>query len=352
MTALEQFSPSVEIYSIDEAFVNFEGFEKRDLTAYCREIRQKLYQWTGIPVTIGLASTKTLAKVANRYAKRHKEYKGVLSLLERNDTERFLKATKVSSIWGVGRKYSKMLNSHGIYSAYEFSLAAEKWVKKRMTVMGLRTLLELRGTACITMESSPPAKKAIISSRSFGRPAISKKDISEAVGLFAARAAEKMRLQRSAATLMTVFLRTDPFKKDKPQYHNGCQIEMSEPVFATNELLDWAMKAVDQIYREGYQYKKVGVMLTGFVPHDIKQIPLFEPEHRARNAKLTELLDSVNSEMGRDTLFFAATGIERNWSMNRDYESPHYTTDWKQLPVANAGALKHCDNCVQLEFIF
>lgn len=341
MTTLEQFTPNVEIYSIDEAFLNFEGFENRDLDEYCRHIKDKVLQWTGIPVSIGLAATKTQAKIANRIAKKNKQFDGFLSLLGKPDISKYLKMTDVSDIWGVGRQYTNLLYKHGIKNAYELSIANDKWVKKHMTVMGLRTVLELRGTPCITMEYSPPAKKAIVSSRSFGRPVTAKKDVKEAIALFTARAAEKMRLQKSASTLMTVFLRTNPFKENKPQYHNGCLVQLPVPTNSTAELLEYAARGVDQIFREGYEYNKVGIMLTGFVPFDNSQMALFETKNRQKMAVITDLVDKINLEMGPETIKYAATGTKRDWFMRREMLSPRYTTNWNELPEAKAGTPKN-----------
>ncbi len=337
MTTLEQFSPNVEIYSIDEAFMNFEGFERKNLEEYCRLIRRTVIKWTGIPVSIGLAPTKTLAKVANKHAKKHKKFEGVLSFLNNPEVDSWLEATDVADIWGIGHQYTKLLNRHGIYNAYELSKANDKWVKKHMTVMGLRTVLELRGIPCITMEYDIPAKKAIVSSRSFGHGVKSKNDVSEAVASYTTRAAEKMRLQKSACRSLTVFLRTNPYKDDLPQYHNGCLVELPVPANSTPELLHYAQRGVNQIYREGYEYHKVGVMLTDFVPFDSSQISMFDTKDRLRMARITELVDKVNNVMGKGTLMYAAEGIKKEWAMKRNMKSPHYTTQWQDLPVVSAG---------------
>jgi DNA polymerase V len=335
MTTLERFSPDVEIYSIDEAFISLKGFENRDLTQYCRYIRKIVKQWTGIPVSIGIAETKTLAKLASHRAKKVPEFNGVLNLINNPELEKHLEITEVGDVWGVGRQYTKLLNSYNIFNALELTKANDKWIKKKMTVMGLRCVYELRGIPCVSFEQAPPPKKAIVSSRSFGKVTASKQDIMEGVAYFMAVAAEKMRRQRSACSVLTVFLRTNPFK-DSPQYHNGVQVALPVPTDSTAELTSYAEKGVEQIFREGFLYHKVGVMLTGFVPFDRSQVALFETEDREKMSRITDVLDKVNSEMGRNTLFYAAAGNRRSWSMKRELKSPHYTTDWEEL--LNVGA--------------
>lgn len=351
MTTLEQFTPNVEIYSIDEAFLNFEGFEKRDLTEYCKLIRNTVIQWTGIPVSIGIAYTKTLAKIANRRAKKNPIFNGVLSLLDNPDIEEHLKATDVNDVWGVGHQYSKLLNNNGIKTAYDLSKANDKWVRKHMTVMGLRTVLELRGIPCINMEYSPPSKKAIVCSRSFGKPVTAKNEVEEAIALFTSRAAEKARFQKSGATLLTVFLRTNPFK-NVPQYHNGCLVKLPVPTNSTSELITYAMKAVNQVFREGFEFNKVGVMLAGFVPINLSQLSLFETIDRKRLVKVTEVMDRINNLMGSETIFYARTGIRRSWSTRREMKSPHFTTSWEELPEVSASIIDLQNELIGQEKLF
>jgi len=331
MTILEQFSPDVEIYSIDEAFLNLDGFQRLDLTEYCRKIRKIVKQWTGIPVSVGVAETKTLAKLANRLAKKDKTNNGVLNLIDRPDIDSFLKRVAVEDVWGVGRQYTKLLNLHNIFTAYDLKNAKDKWIREKMTVMGLRTVFELRGIPCVNFDYTPSPKKAIISSRSFGRSVKEKNEIKEAISFFVTRAAEKMRHQKSAATLLTVFLRTNPFK-NTPQYHNGCLVKLSVPTDSTAELIHFAMKGVEQIYRAGFLYYKVGVMLAGLIPYNRAQLPLFDTENRLKMDKITEMMDLINIEMGTGTIFYAATGISRGWKTRAERRTPNYTTDWENLP--------------------
>mgnify|MGYP000016030588 FL=1 len=335
MTTLEHFSPEVEIYSIDEAFINLEGLSHQDLTDYCRLIRNTVRKWTGIPVSIGIAETKTLAKLANRFAKRVPSNKGVLNLYGLENKDYYLKNTDVADIWGVGRQYTKLLNLQNIFTAYDLANANEKWIKKKMTVMGLRTALELKGIPCIEYEYFPPAKKAIVSSRSFGQTVQDISSVKEAIAYFVTRASEKMRSQKSSANLLSVFLRTNPFKKEA-QYHNGVLIQLPIPTDSTSELISYAMKGVEQIFRIGYKYYKVGVMLSGLVPTNRSQASFFDTEDRLKMAKITEVVDEVNKKMGSNTLFYAATGINRKWRTRADMRTPKYTTDWDQIPLVSA----------------
>ncbi len=339
MATLEQFSPDVEIYSIDEAFINLAGFKRKNLTEYSREIRETVYKWVGIPVSIGIAETKTLSKIANRVAKKDPKYNGVLNLYGSTNIDEYLKITDVSDVWGVGHQYTKLLRKNNINSAFDLASTNDKWIKKNMTVMGLRTVFELRGIPCVSLENSPPAKKAIISSRSFGRYVETIEEIKEAVSLFVSRAAEKMREQHSACKLLTVFLRTNPFKKT-PQYHNGVLVRMPVPTDATSELTSYAMKGVEQIFKSGFLYQKVGVMLAGFEPVDRSQLGLFDTENRIKLAKVTDTLDRINIEYGSRTLFYASSGIKRPWGTKSDMKSPRYTTDWENLPEVSAGEKK------------
>ena len=290
-----------------------------------------------MPVSIGVAKTKTLSKIANRFIKKQKIESGVLNLMDHPKLGEYLKRTPVEDIWGVGGRYKKMLNSHGISNAYELSLADEKWVKKRMTVMGLRTVLELKGQPCIDFDYEPSAKKAIISSRSFGKVTDDKKSVQESVAFHVARAAEKLRKQKSACSLLSVFLRTNKFKSELPQYHNGVQVQLPVPTSITAELTDFAMKGVDQIFRDGYMYHKVGVLLTNIIPEDTAQFGMFDTDTRVKNRIATQIMDEINQKMGKETLRMAASGTQRVWQMRRAMTSPRFTTNWQEIPTVIAG---------------
>ncbi len=336
MMTLEQFSPEVEIYSIDEAFISLKGFDRIDITEYCRHIRRTVEKWTGITVSVGIAETKTLAKLANRIAKKNPSFQGVVNIYESENRDEFLKKLDVSDVWGVGRQYTKLLSGMSIKTAYDLANANQDWIKKKMTIQGLRTVKELNGMPCIKLENSVPAKQSIVSSRSFGRYITQINEIQEAVAGFIHRGSEKLRNQRSAANMLSVFLRTNPFK-ESPQYHNGCQIALPYPMNATAELIEYAMDAVEQIFRDGYLYQKAGILLAGIVSIDSVQRTLFEDIERREKVKIaTKAMDKINKEYSAGTIFIAAAGTDKTWAMKRELKSPSYTTSWKELPIADA----------------
>ncbi len=331
MISLEQFSPEIEVYSIDEAFVYLDGIHNKDLFSYAQEMQKTIKKWIGIPVSIGIAETKTLAKLANRRAKKNQEYKGILNLINNVEIESHLKLTNVTDVWGVGRQYTKLLNCHNIYNAYDLSKVNHNWIKKKMTVQGLRTVMELNGFPCIEGEFIPPDKKGIISSRSFSNYVSEKNELSEAIATYTSRAAEKLRMQKSVANMISVFLRTNPYK-NTPQYHNGCQVMLPVATDFTNELIDYALKGLEQIYKPNYLYQKVGVMITGILPKNILQNSLFDNIDREKNQKLVDAIDKINLEYGSDTIYFASSGVQKKWQMKRDFKSPQYTTRWEDIP--------------------
>lgn len=337
MTTLEQFSPEVEIYSIDEAFLNLTGIELANQTEYLRKIRQTIQKWLGLPVSVGMAPTKTLAKLANRIAKKRKEFDGVLNLYDYDNCDKFLEMVEVDDVWGVGRQYSALLHRSNIHTALDLAKADRKWIQKRMTVVGLRTVLELNGTPAIELEHHPPAKKSIVSSRSFGEYLTKLDEVMEAVSYFVARASEKMRSQGSACNILNVFIRTNPFK-NSPQYYNSAEVRLPYPMNGTNELLPYANQALKKIFRPGYYYQKVGVMLMDFVQTQNMMVSLFDPPNRLNQIKATELMDTINKKYGREALYYAAAGMKerRRWQMKRELLSRHFTTNWKDLPEVKA----------------
>jgi DNA polymerase V len=337
MMTLETFSPEVEIYSIDEAFLKMNGIEEKNQTEYLRKIRRTLRQWLGLPVSVGMGPTKTLAKLANRLAKKDKSLEGVLNLFDYEDISPFLKQLSVEDIWGVGRQYSALLRRSNIETAYDLAQMDGNWVKKRMTVVGLRTVYELKGIPCIEIENSPPAKKSIVSSRSFGEYLTSYNEVKEAVSYFVARASEKMRSQKSACNSITVFIRTNPFK-NSPQYYNSAEARFPYSMNSTNEMLPFAHRALEKIFRDGYYYQKVGVLLQDFINTANMQVSLFDPPNRLNKILVTELMDDINQKFGRESLYFAATGMKakRKWEMKREKLSSHYTTRWEDLPEVKA----------------
>lgn len=335
MSILDDFTPDMEIYSIDEAFLQLPDLGNRELTGYARKIRERIKNWTGIPVSIGIGETKTLAKVANRVAKKTRETGGVFCIYDNPRREEILSRTDISDVWGIGRAHTKKLKMYGIYSALDLVQTSENFIRKYMTVTGLRTALELKGTPCIELEEIE-AKKQIIRSRSFGSDIENPGDLKEAVSMHTSRAAEKLRESGCAAGYVSVFLKTNAFK-DTPQYNNSAGASVGEPTSYTPELTRTALALLGKIYRSGYRYKKAGVMLADIVPENEIQLDIFNgysyPENKKR---LMKAMDSINSSWGRDTVKFACSGVKRQWSMKRTKLSGRYTTNWNELPVVKA----------------
>jgi DNA polymerase V len=336
MDCLARFAPEMEIYSIDEAFLSMRGMTG-DPLEYGRRIRDVVHQWTGIPVSIGIAPTKTLAKLASRIGKKDPVCRGVFELIERACMDRVLAATDAGDVWGVGRQYRDLLRRNGIRTAVQLRDAPDRWVRRNMTIMGLRTVWELRGVSCIPLDGLPAPKKGIVSSRSFGRPVECPEEVGEAVAAYMSRAAEKLRAQKSVAGSITVFLSTNRFKENDPQYSNGITCRLPVPSSYTPYLIHIASRLLARIYRQGYSYKKAGVMLCEIIPEDDAQPDLFSVFHDTdRTRCLMQAVDRVNREMGRHTLRFAAEGNAKPWRMRRDFLSGRYTTHWDEIPVARA----------------
>jgi len=332
MATLRQFTPEMEIYSIDEAFLSLSGMNiARE--KYCRNIRNVVKQWTGIPVSIGIGPTKTLAKLANRFAKKDPALDGVLEITGSQSAGELLSLTRVEDIWGVGRKHSKFLNRHGIQNALQLSQADDNWVRKHMTVTGLRTVEELRGNPCIQGDEAPPPKQCIMTSRSFGRDIHAKEELEQAAAEFTAMCAEKLRKQRSKASLLTVFIASNSFR-DEPQYSNSVTLSLPEPTDYTPRLLELARRGLKSIFKPGYSYKRAGVLLSGIGPGDAVQLDLLASCRESPGEyRIMRAVDAVNARTGRGALKYAAAGIDRPWKMNQRKLSPRYTTNWPDVPV-------------------
>ena len=335
METLEQFCPDLEIYSIDEAFLSLSGFTSRNLTDYGRRIRSTVNRWTGIPVSVGVAETKTLAKVANRIAKRTPDTGGVFDLLACPDRETLLGRVPVEEVWGIGSNHAAFLKAHGILTAFQLRKANDQFIRKQMGVVGLRLVMELRGMSCLELDQCPAPKQGITCSRAFGQSVTTLGEMEEAVSSYVERAAEKLRTERLAVTTMTVFLKTNEFK-DTPQYSNAFTVRLSVATDTSHELIRAALQGVRNIYRDGYQYKKAGVMLTGLVSGNQVQTDLFDSQNRTRSKRLMSALDTINERWGTGTLQYASSGIGKAWKTQFHRRSPAYTTDWDALPIVTA----------------
>ena len=335
METLEQFSPDVEVYSIDEAFLSLVGFEPRGLLEHGRLIRRTVPQWTGIPVSVGIAETKTLAKIANRIAKRTPDTGGVFDLLACPDREALLGRVAVEDVWGIGPNHARLLKQHGITTARQLAGTDDQWIRKRMGIVGLRLVMELRGVSCLDLEQCPSPKQSLTCSRAFGKRINTLAEMQEAVSVYTSRVAEKLRCERLAATVLTVCLTTNEFKEG-PQYSNALTLRLPVVTDSTSELIGCALQGIRAIYRDGYLYKKAGVMLTGLVPVSQTQADLFDSRDRMKSKRLMSALDSINDRWGASTLHYASSGITKAWKTQFHRRSPAYTTDWDALPVVTA----------------
>jgi DNA polymerase V len=332
MQTLAAFAPGIEIYSIDEAFLDLDRFAFTDLTDYGACIRQKVRQDTGIPVSIGIATSKTLAKVANRIAKKSAKANGVLDLTSVRYQDKALEQTPIEDVWGIGRRYAQFLKLRGIHTALNFKHADTAMIQKKMGINGIRLQKELCGESCYALEEAPPKKKSISVSRSFKKPVTDLDDLSQAVCSYIARGAEKLRDQGSHAQAMTVYVTTNRFKPETFYYNANTQ---SFPTALNNtpELIKHGRTALEQIFRKGMEYTKAGVVFLNLAQDGCFQQDLFDAVDRERPTRVMQAMDEINRRMGSHTLKYMATGIslERPWETAFNYRSPAYTTDWEQL---------------------
>lgn len=331
METLQQFCPDLEIYSIDEAFLSLSGFRSKNFAEYAATIRTTVKRWTGIPVSIGIAETKTLAKIAGDIAK--KTPSGVFDLLNCPNRESLLNGIAASDVWGIGKAHSQFLHGHGIKTALQLRQADDQFIKTHMGIVGLRLVMELRGLSCLPLEQCPPPKKGITCARSFGRAITTLTEMEQAVSSYVTRAAEKLRSERLAVSNLTVFLHTNQFKDD-PQYSNSLTVRLPVATDTTHELITAALQGVRKIWRDGFAYKKAGVMFVGLVPASQMQADLFDGKDRTRSKKLMAALDSINERFGSGTLQYASSGVRKEWKATFHRRSPAFTTSWDELPVA------------------
>lgn len=327
---LRHFSPELEVYSIDECFLSLKGFENNDLLQYGHKMRQTVKQWTGIPVGVGIAPTKTLAKVANKMAKLSD---GVCLIVDAAYSQQILQQFPVGDLWGVGRRYSKMLNEQGITMAAQLCAMPDKWISQKLTVQGLRMVYELRGISCIPLEEMPDDQKALAVTRSFSKRITEWHEMHEAIVHYITRAGEKLRRQGLTAGYMQVFLHTSRFSKD-PYYGNAIGIKMPLHTDYTPELIALGAKLLRQIFREGFRYAKAGVVLSDLIRGAETQDDLLAPIKKTeQKTSLMLALDTINRRMGKHTVYYAGAGIHKSWSMNRKMVSPNYTTRWAEIRV-------------------
>ncbi len=331
MQTLTRFTPKLEIYSIDEAFLDLSECRQLDFTEYGRDLKNTVEKWTGIPVSVGIAGTKTLAKIANRLAKKSKKANGVLDLSRAKYLDKALVAVAVADVWGIGRKYAGFLQANGIDNALQLRDADDNFIKKKMGIVGLRLISELRGISCYPLEQSPPRKKSITVSRTFKKGIESLDELLEAVAAYVSAGAEKLRKERSVAGLLMVYLMTNRFKED--YYHNSVSFNLPVQTNDTSELIRYARQGLKEIYRKGCRYKKTGILLNDLGPETLVQANFFDTVDRSRSKKLMQAVDTINFSMGSGAIRYGALGLARNqsWKTAFNQRSRAYTTHWEQL---------------------
>lgn len=333
MRTLEEMAPRVEVYSIDEAFLDLTGIESAiSLVEFGQQVRERIGHWIGITVCVGIAPTKTLAKLANHAAKKYPATQGVVDLTNPDRQRRLLALVPVDDVWGVGRRLSKRLNALGITTALDLANASPRAIRDQFSVVLERTVRELNGESCIELEEIPPTKKQIICSRSFGVKVTHYELLREAVCEYATRATEKLRKEQQQAKVLTVFIRTSPFKDNEPQYSNSASGELLIPSCDTRDFIELANRLLKRIWKDGFRYAKAGVMLSDFYDPGMFQPGLFDDvSTRSNSQQLMSVLDTIN-QSGAGKVFFAGQGTKKDWSMKREHLSPAYTTRWDQLP--------------------
>lgn len=341
---LSAFSPNIEVYSIDESFLELSGFENSPggLAGYGSEMRQRIADWLGLAVCVGIAPTKTLSKLANHCAK--KNFAGVdgvcdFTTIPPDDLTKLFGKIEVGEVWGVGRKITAGLGAMGIYTVSQLRDSNAETIRARFSVVVERTVRELRGVSCIDLQEVVPDKQQIMSSRSFGQLIYDRAGLEHAVATYIAKAAEKLRAQDSLAGAVQVHIRTNIFKPEAPQYQRAITVPLPEATSDTRVLTLWALSVLRRIYRAGYGYHKAGVMLSNIVPRGSRQFSLFNTGGGAGldcSEKLMTAVDNINQRYGRGAVRLAAEGVEKDWQMRRGNLSPKYTTDWAGLPVVRA----------------
>ncbi|RJK61259.1 DNA polymerase V subunit UmuC [Klebsiella pneumoniae] len=335
MTTLEEMCPRVEIYSIDEAFCDLTGVRNcRVLEEFGRELKDTVYRNTRLPVGVGIAQTKTLAKLANHAAKTWKATGGVVDLSNVERQRKLMALLPVDEVWGVGRRISKKLEAMGIKTVLQLADTDIRFIRKHFNVVLERTVRELRGEPCLGLEEFAPVKQEIVCSRSFGQRISTYEEMRQAICLYASRAAEKLRGEHQYCRFISAFVKTSPFALNEPYYGNSTSVKLLTPTHDSRDIITAATKCLDAIWRDGYRYQKAGVMLGDFYSQGVAQLNLFDDNAPRQNSeKLMEVLEHLNAKDGRGTLYFAGQGIQSAWQMKREMLSPRYTTRFSDLPV-------------------
>ena len=331
MKILETYTPNVEIYSIDEAFLKFEGFDHFDLIESGFRMRKQVRQWTGIPVSVGLAPSKALAKIANKIAKKFDQKTGGVYAIDSAEKRlKALKWTPIEDVWGVGRQHAKRLKAMQIETALDFVNLPDEWVKKHMSILGLRLKRDLEGIPSIQLEEFAPSKKSIATTRSFKNVLNIFTSLEERITTFTLLGAEKLRKQKSCATALHVFVRSNPFNPDAVQYRNGCTLTLPHATDSNFVLNRYALMGLRSIFKPGIEYKKAGVILLGITPSSSRQITLFEQD-TAKHAVLMQTLDKIHRRYGPHRMKLATQDLKQTWKMKREHLSNRFTTEINEI---------------------
>ncbi len=324
---LSHFTPEIEIYSIDEAFLNLTGFTE-DLDDLCRKIAFTVLRNTGIPVSIGVGPTKTLAKIANKAAK---QTGGIFIIKNNSQLDALIRNTPIEKVWGIGKQYAKLLQQNKVKTAFDFTLLEDNWLRLKMKVIGLRIKKELLGESCLRLELMLPPKKAIATTRAFGKKTSELVFITEAVSTYAVRCAEKLRKQNSAANLLTVFIHTDPFNPGDPQINKSKTITLPVATNNSMELVKYSLICLNEIFDPGFRYKKAGVIVDGLQAESSFQQDIFDKTERKKHRDLLKTIDNLNREFGRDKVKLAVQGDGKEWKLRQEKLSKRYTTNWNEI---------------------
>lgn len=340
MKTLAEYSPDIEIYSVDEAFLHISpcnnpaGTQSDDpqyYTTYAHHIKKTVVQKTGIPVSIGIGPTKTLAKIANKLAKKNPVYAGVCDITDHPDIDSLLALVPIGDVWGIGHRYAQILENNNIKTARDFKYASDSWVKKTLTIVGLKTMLELRGITCLSLQTCPAPKESITVSRSFGKKITDQLSAQQALASYVTCAAEKLRAQQCLTGHITVFALAHRYHD--PHYHFlSTSMSLQTPIDYSPHLITAANQCLEKIFKIGLTYKKVGIILTDFMPREFRQMAIAPTEiHTPKQDAIMHTLDQINTKWGRNKLFFAAAGIEQPWKMYQAHKSACFTTNWQEL---------------------
>jgi DNA polymerase V len=332
MCTIEEAWPKVEVYSIDEAFLDLRGLPSKEHEPFCQALQKKIFRHTGIPTSIGIGQTKTLAKAANFLCK--KVFKIPVFYLTPSNKDEFLKRISVDEVWGIGRQWARKLTARGTQTAYDLANTDPHTLKKQFNVVLMRTALELQGVACVELKDSP-LRQSIMSSKSFGEMQTHFEPIAQSVSSYCARAVEKMRRQNLSAQRLSVFVQTNRFREDLAQHIQSIEYRLIHPSDDLRLITGIAKRCLKRIIQPGFYYKKAGVCLLDLVPNTTRQIDLFHQhsdEHLAHAKQLMGVFDHINEKYGRSTIRLAAEGYSKPWSMRAEHQSPAYTTRWSDVP--------------------